>query len=80
MAVLPRHLNGKCHINYRDAANPASACHNRDGDKPGKYWVRLMRRGSTFTAFTRFPDGIGTWKHVKELELPIWLPCTWGWR
>src|SRR5262249_34302197 len=62
--------NGTCHINYRDAANPASACERIDAAKPGKYWVRLVRRGNTFPASTR-PDGSPTWKLVKELELPL---------
>jgi hypothetical protein len=62
--------NGKCHIKYRDGANPASACEITGGDGPGKHWVRLVRRGSTFTASTR-ADGARAWKLLKELELPL---------
>jgi RNA polymerase sigma factor (sigma-70 family) len=62
--------NGTCRFNYRDAANPASACTSADSNQAGKYWVRLVRRGNTFTAFTR-PDGAQAWKQVQELELPM---------
>jgi hypothetical protein len=30
----------------------------------------LVRRGNTFTAFTR-PEGVEKWQLVKELELPL---------
>src|SRR5262249_49372466 len=62
--------DGKRHVKYRDAANPASACDLSGGDRPGKHWVRLVRRGSTFTASTR-PDGTQTWEPVKEVELSM---------
>src|SRR5262249_57995503 len=65
--------NGKCHLKYRDGANPSSACEITGGDRPGKHWVRLVRRGSTFTASTR-RDGAQAWKLVKELDPP--LPST----
>ena len=57
-------------MKWRDAANPASACDISGSDQPGRHWVRLVRRGNTFTAFTR-PDGVETWRLVKELELPM---------
>jgi hypothetical protein len=62
--------SGKSHVTYRDAANPASACENTGSEQPERQWVRLVRRGNTFTAFTR-PDGAPAWKLVKELELPM---------
>jgi RNA polymerase sigma factor (sigma-70 family) len=69
-AALLLDASGKCHINYRDAAHPASACERTGGDKPGKYWVRLVRGGSRFSAFTR-SEGSQTWRLIKELELTM---------
>jgi hypothetical protein len=69
-AAILLEANGKCHVKYRDAANPASACEIIGSDQPGKHWVRLVRRGNRFTAFTR-RDGNPMWNLVKELELPM---------
>jgi hypothetical protein len=66
--------NGKCHVTYRDTACPGSACCNSGDDSvavPGKkYWVRLVRRGNTYSAYTR-ADPAPAWTPVKELELPL---------
>jgi RNA polymerase sigma factor (sigma-70 family) len=61
---------GKCHLKYRDAGHPASACEISGSERHGKHWVRLVRRGNTFTAYTR-PDGVQMWRVVKDLELPM---------
>jgi hypothetical protein len=69
MAILLS-ARGKHHLKWRDADSPASACVLADADASDKHWVRLVRRGNKFTAYTR-ADGTKEWELVKELELPL---------
>jgi len=61
---------GDWHVKYRTTDCPASACDINRLDAPGKHWVRLVRRGNTFTSFIR-ADGTEEWKRVKEMELGL---------
>jgi RNA polymerase sigma factor (sigma-70 family) len=60
----------ECHVKFRTPADPGSGCDISRLDKPAKHWVRLVRRGSRFTASVR-TDGAPAWKLVKELDLAL---------
>jgi RNA polymerase sigma factor (sigma-70 family) len=62
--------NGDCHVKYRDTKSPGTACHIMRRDAPGKHWVRLVRRGNTFTSYVR-PDGAQEWQLVHKQDLPL---------
>jgi regulation of enolase protein 1 (concanavalin A-like superfamily) len=53
----------------RRTATGANAVSNFDHGVSAPYWVRLMRRGNTFTAFDS-PDGV-TWNTVGSVNIPI---------
>jgi hypothetical protein len=70
-----RHLalllsSDKSNVKYRVKAGDESGCDLADLDVRGKHWVRLVRRGTKFTASVRL-DGAETWKLVKEMELDL---------
>jgi hypothetical protein len=62
--------SGRCDVKYRTPAYPESACDLGDRDTPGKNWVRLVRRGNTFTTWTR-ADGQKSWRRLKDVELTL---------
>jgi RNA polymerase sigma factor (sigma-70 family) len=62
--------SGGAHVVCRSQEHPASICDNFPPTNPGKHWVRLVRRGNTFSAFVH-GEGTETWKLVKAVEVPL---------
>jgi RNA polymerase sigma factor (sigma-70 family) len=65
-------VRGGCHVKFRNAPNGGSGCHTieRKGKEPPFGWVRLVRRGKTFTSYVR-PDAALPWQRVHTLDLPL---------
>jgi RNA polymerase sigma factor (sigma-70 family) len=69
-AILISPIIGHSDVKYRTAADRPTDCNISRLDDKGKHWVRLVRRGNTFTAYIR-PDTTQTWKPVKEIKLAL---------
>ena len=61
---------GHSDVKCRATAGRSTACAIRDLDTRGKHWVRLVRQGRMFTAYTR-PDGTEAWTLLKEFKLAL---------
>jgi RNA polymerase sigma factor (sigma-70 family) len=61
---------GHSDVKYRAVAGRGTACAIDDLSTRGKHWVRLIRRGTTFTAYVR-PDGPEAWTLLKEFKLEL---------